>query len=45
MTTQWQAKVLTVSDGVSSGHREDLSGRALVAFLEEHGFTVVEHAL
>ena len=45
MTTQWQAKVLTVSDGVSTGHREDLSGRALVAFLEEYGFAVVEHAL
>ena len=45
MTTAWQAKVLTVSDGVSTGHREDLSGRALVAFLEEHGFVVVEHAL
>lgn len=45
MTTAWQAKVLTVSDGVSTGNREDFSGRALVAFLEEHGFVVLEHAL
>ena len=38
-----EAKVLTVSDGVMSGHREDLSGRALVTLLDENGFTVVEH--
>lgn len=37
------AKVLTVSDGVSTGHREDLSGRALVALLESEGFEVLEH--
>ncbi|MBM3729627.1 MAG: MogA/MoaB family molybdenum cofactor biosynthesis protein [Actinobacteria bacterium] len=44
MTTKpWPAKVLTVSDGVASGHRDDASGRALVALLEERGFEVVEH--
>lgn len=40
---QWPAKVLTVSDGVMSGHRDDASGRALVALLEMQGFEVVEH--
>lgn len=39
----WPAKVLTVSDGVMSGHRDDASGRALVALLEMQGFEVVEH--
>jgi molybdopterin adenylyltransferase len=37
------AKVLTVSDGVVHGTREDLSGAALVAQLTEAGFEVVEH--
>ncbi|HBX76979.1 MAG TPA: molybdenum cofactor biosynthesis protein [Acidimicrobiaceae bacterium] len=37
------AKVLTVSDGVASGEREDTSGPALVAALGRAGFTVVEH--
>ena len=39
----WPAKVLTVSDGVMSGHRDDASGRALVALLDQQGFDVVEH--
>jgi molybdenum cofactor synthesis domain-containing protein len=39
----WPAKVLTVSDGVMSGHRDDASGRALVALLDGQGFDVVEH--
>ena len=39
------AKVLTVSDGVVHGTRDDLSGAALAATLESHGFTVVERAL
>jgi molybdopterin adenylyltransferase len=46
MTTEPQAldaKVLTVSDGVSHGARDDVSGRALVAQLAEAGFAVVEH--
>jgi molybdopterin adenylyltransferase len=38
-----KAKVLTVSDGVVHGTREDLSGRALVEHLGTNGFDVVEH--
>lgn len=37
------AKVLTVSDGVVHGTRDDASGRALVAQLMGAGFDVVEH--
>ena len=37
------AKVLTVSDGVVHGTREDLSGAALVEQLTDAGWTVVEH--
>jgi molybdenum cofactor synthesis domain-containing protein len=37
------AKVITVSDGVADGSREDRSGAALVAHLTEAGFEVVEH--
>ena len=37
------AKVLTVSDGVSYGTRDDVSGRALVEQLGHAGFDVVEH--
>ena len=36
------AKVLTVSDGVVHGTREDRSGAALVAQLEEAGYAVVD---
>ena len=42
-TTQLQAKVLTVSDGVVAGTRDDASGRALVERLTTAGFTVVGH--
>ena len=35
--------MLTVSDGVVHGTRDDLSGRALVAQLTANGFDVVEH--
>jgi molybdenum cofactor synthesis domain-containing protein len=38
-----QAKVLTVSDGVVHGTREDRSGVALVTQLQEAGFAVVDH--
>lgn len=38
-----QAKVLTVSDGVVHGTRDDVSGRALVAQLDQAGFDVVDH--
>jgi molybdopterin adenylyltransferase len=41
--TSWEAKVLTVSDGVAAGVREDRSGRALVERLEGAEFAVVEH--
>ncbi len=37
-----QAKVLTVSDGVSSGAREDGGGKAVAEALVSHGFEVVE---
>ena len=37
------AKVLTVSDGVVHGTREDKSGAALVEQLTEAGFDVVDH--
>lgn len=36
------AKILTVSDGVIAGTRDDRSGEALVAHLGDHGFAVVE---
>ena len=39
----FSAKVLTVSDGVAEGVREDRSGQALVAHLCAHGVDVVEH--
>jgi molybdenum cofactor synthesis domain-containing protein len=38
-----QAKVLTCSDGVIHGAREDRSGAALVARLTEAGFDIVDH--
>jgi molybdenum cofactor synthesis domain-containing protein len=41
----WQAKVLTVSDGVIAGTREDRSGAALTAHLQAAGFDVVGHAV
>ena len=37
-----EAKVLTVSDGVAAGTREDRSGAALVERLAEVGFDIVE---
>ncbi|HMF84604.1 MAG TPA: MogA/MoaB family molybdenum cofactor biosynthesis protein [Acidimicrobiia bacterium] len=38
-----RAKVLTVSDGVADGSREDGSGTALAARLLDAGFDVVDH--
>ena len=38
-----RAKVLTVSDGVAHGTRDDASGRALVDQLDGAGFDVVDH--
>ena len=43
MSDALQAKVLTVSDGVVHGTREDRSGAALVEQLTGAGFDVVEH--
>jgi molybdopterin adenylyltransferase len=40
-----QAKVLTVSDGVVAGTREDRSGAALVDRLTVAGFDVCEHGV
>ena len=40
-----QAKVLTVSDGVVHGTRDDASGRALVEQLTGAGFDVVDHGV
>jgi molybdopterin adenylyltransferase len=37
------AKVLTVSDGVAGGTRDDASGRALVEHLGRAGYDVVTH--
>jgi molybdopterin adenylyltransferase len=39
---RWAAKVLTVSDGVVAGTRDDKSGQALAEALAEAGFDVVE---
>ncbi len=36
--------MLTVSDGVAAGTREDASGEAVAALLAEHGYEVVERA-
>lgn len=38
-----KAKVLTVSDGVAHGARDDVSGRGLVSHLSANGFDVVDH--
>lgn len=42
MTTSFDVKVLTISDGVVSGTRVDASGAALAEFLGSHGAQVVE---
>jgi len=42
-SASFAAKVLTVSDGVAEGVRDDTSGRALVARLGDAGFAVVDH--
>jgi molybdopterin adenylyltransferase len=39
------AKVLTVSDGVASGHRDDTGGRGLAEHLAAHDFEVVDHVV
>jgi molybdopterin adenylyltransferase len=42
---QWPAKVLTVSDGVAGGRREDHSGAAIAERLAATGFDVVERGV
>jgi molybdenum cofactor synthesis domain-containing protein len=37
-----RAKVLTVSDGVAAGTREDAGGAAVAELLESHGYQIVE---
>jgi molybdenum cofactor synthesis domain-containing protein len=44
-TERLAAKVLTVSDGVVHGTRDDRSGAALVDLLMARGFDVVEHCV
>jgi molybdenum cofactor synthesis domain-containing protein len=44
-TRSRDAKVVTVSDGVIAGTREDLSGAALEQALTNGGFTVVERSV
>lgn len=40
--TRWPAKILTISDGVIAGTREDRSGAALQTRLEAAGFDVAD---
>lgn len=43
MSDSLQAKVLTVSDGVFHGARDDTGGRGLAEHLRTNGFDVVDH--
>lgn len=43
VTAVLRAKVLTVSDGVMAGTRDDASARGLIRRLDEAGFQIVEH--
>jgi molybdenum cofactor synthesis domain-containing protein len=45
LTNGYQAKIVTVSDGVVGGTREDLSGAALEEALQKAGFQVVERSV
>lgn len=40
-----RAGVLTVSDGVHAGTREDTSGPAVAGLLEREGYTIVHHVV
>ena len=42
-STPLHAKVLTVSDGVFHGSRDDAGGRGVVGHLQANGFEVVDH--
>ena len=39
------AKVITVSDGVSIGHREDISGKKIQEFLEDSNWEIVSRSV
>jgi molybdopterin adenylyltransferase len=41
VSTRRTAAVVTASDGVHAGHREDVSGEAVSDLLADHGFEVV----
>ena len=43
MSRSYQAKVLTVSDSVDAGTREDVGGTRVTVRLESEGFEVIEH--
>jgi len=43
MSRSYQAKVLTVSDSVDAGTREDVGGTSVTVRLESEGFEVIEH--
>lgn len=45
MSDSLQAKVLTVSDGVFHGARDDTGGRGLAEHLRANGFEVVDHQI
>lgn len=38
-------RVLTISDGVAAGSREDRSGNAIVEWAKQHGHSLIEHAV
>ncbi len=40
-----QASVVTASDGVAAGSRDDVSGRLLVELLVEAGYDVIDHVV
>tara|TARA_B100000214_G_scaffold193224_1_gene139820 strand:+ start:409 stop:915 length:507 start_codon:yes stop_codon:yes gene_type:complete len=39
------AKIITVSDGVSNGHREDVSGKKIQEFLEDSDWEIVSRSV
>ena len=39
------AKIITVSDGVSSGHREDVSGEKIQEFLESSSWEIISRSV
>ena len=39
------AKIITVSDGVSNGHREDVSGEKIQEFLESSSWEIISRSV